>query len=238
MVDSVGSSRGSRRRPDFSASMYRTSRQLSTPKAPTDPLASEILSARHQLTQNRRKVLAARNRIRMLETMQQNTVRNEELQRRTAAFRSGIRERKRVEEMVKERFKAERQAEELDNRIKLLRDKQERSMLISTARSRVLSEKRETVEEIKRVSEQLDMEIEMRREQERQRNAEKRRLIATEIYKKRQERTLSAQSHKEMLKSQYRQRLEAEKKRAEEEAHRLAELERALEGHSQQQSVE
>jgi hypothetical protein len=130
------------------------------------------------------------------------------MKRRNQAFLSEIREQHRLEESIRERVKAERQAEELDNRIRLLRDKQERSVLISTARSRVLSEKRDTVEEIKRVSEQLDEEIESQRIRERQRNVDRRRELVSEISKKRQERTLSAQSQREMLKAQYRQRLE------------------------------
>ena len=240
MGDSVGSSRSGRRRAGLNASLYRTSRLLSTPKAPTDPVAREILQARQQQAINRKKAIAARNRIRLLESLQQQTVRTNEMQMRNQAFLSEIREQRRLEESIRERVKAERQAEELDNRIRLLREKQERSTLVSTARSRVLSEKRDTVEEIKRISEQLDEEIESQRIRERQRNVDRRREIVSEISKKRQERTLSAQSQREMLKVQYRQRLEMEKQRVEEEAQHLAALKRQLEGRAapQQQTVD
>jgi len=240
MGDSNESSR-SRRRQGLSTSLYRPSRLLSTPKAPTDPIACEILRARHQQSLNRKKVLAARNRIRMLETMQQQTQRTAKLQRRNQAFLTEIRERRRQEEALKEKVRAQRQAEELDSRIRLLRDKYERSALVSTAKSRVLSEKRGTVEEIKRMSEQLDEEIESRREQERLRNVDRRRAIFYESSKRRQERTLSAQSQREMLKEQYRKRLELEQQKAEEEAQRLSSLKRELAGRtapSQQQSVD
>ena len=240
MGDSNESSR-SRRLQGLSTSLYRPSRLLSTPKAPTDPIACEILRARHQQSLNRKKVLAARNRIRMLETMQQQTQRTAKLQRRNEAFLTEIRERRRQEEALKEKVRAQRQAEELDSRIRLLRDKYERSALVSTARSRVLSEKRGTVEEIKRMSELLDEEIESRREQERLRNVDRRRAIFYESSKRRQERTLSAQSQREMLKEQYRKRLELEQQKAEEEAQRLSSLKQELAGRtapSQQQSVD
>lgn len=240
MDDSLESSR-SRKRQGLSTSLYRPSRLLSTPKAPTDPIASEILRARHQHSLNRKKVIAARNRIRMLETMQQQTQRTAELQRRNEAFLHEIRERRRQEQALKEKIRAERQAEELDSRIRLLRDKYERSALISTARSRVLSEKRGTVEEIKRLSDQLDEQIESRREQERLRNVDRRRAIVYESSKKRQERTLSAQSQREMVKEQYRKRLELEQQKVEEEAQHFADLKRELAGRSaasQQQSLD
>jgi len=173
--------------------------------------------------------------------MQQQTQRTAKLQRRNEAFLTEIRERRRQEEALKEKVRAQRQAEELDSRIRLLRDKYERSALVSTARSRVLSEKRGTVEEIKRMSEQLDEEIESRREQERLRNVDRRRAIFYESSIRRQERTLSAQSQREMLKEQYRKRLELEQQKVEEEAQRLSSLKRELAGRtapSQQQSVD
>jgi len=230
MGESVGSSPSSRKQPGLSVSLYRTSRQFSTSKAPPDPIASEILQARHQQTQNRQKLIATRNRIRFLEFMQQQRVRTTENKRRTAAFISGIRERQRVEMTEREKIKAKHEEKQLDTRIRLLRDKQERSALISTAKHRVLSEKRETVEEIKRISEQMDVAIESHREMERQRNVDRRRKIVAETCKRRQERTLSAENQREMLKTQYRNRLEFEQRRVEEEALRLSALRRELEG--------
>jgi hypothetical protein len=176
----------------------------------------------------------------MLEDVQLQSARTAEQQRRTAAFLSNIRERQRMEVIARDKVKAERQNEQLCTRIRLLRDRQERSVLISAARSRVLSEKRETVEGIKRVSEQLDVTIESQRDMERQRNADRRRIIVAESSKTRQERILSAESQREMLKTQYRHRLELEQKRAEEEAQRFFALQKELEGRaipSQQQSI-
>ena len=229
MGDSLGSVLSTRRHQGATVSLYQTSRGVSTPKASPDPVAREILRARHEQVQNHQKLIATRNRIRMLENVQLQSAKTAEHQRRTAAFLSSIRERQKMEVIARDKVKAERQTEQLCTRIRLLRDKQERSMLISAARSRVLSEKRETVENIKRVSEQLDVTIESQRDMERQRNADRRRIIVAESSKTRQERILSAESQREMLKTQYRHRLELEQKRAEEEAQSFFTLQKELE---------
>ena len=218
-----------RKRAVPNASTYRSSRAPSTPRVPQDPIAIEILQARQQQLRHRERALAIQNRIRLLQKQEEEIVRTERKQRQTQAFASQVRERRMQEEQLRAKVRSERKAEELESRIRHLRAKQQRNKQISTARSRILSERRETVEEIKKVCERIDVEIETRREIERLHNVDRRRAIERELKQVQEQRTLSASGHRELLKMQYRSRLEIEKQRAEEESKRMQELEKLQE---------
>lgn len=205
--------------------MYRT-RAPHTPRSPADPLASEMLQVRHQQHQNRDKLIALQNRIRLLQEQEEAAAQAERRMRQRAAFHSLVRERRQQDEQLRERVRTQRQAEELDARIQHLRSKQQRSKQLSAVRTRILAERRETVESIRLVSQQLDAECERRRELERQRNIERRKAVVSEETEVRELRTASAQGHRLSLKQQYRLRLDFERQKAEAEARRLQELER------------
>lgn len=205
--------------------MYRT-HVPTTPRAPADPLASEMLQVRQQQHQNREKLITIQNRIRLLQEQEQAAAQSDRRLRQRAAFHSLVRERREQDVQIRERVRAQRQAEELEARIHHLQVKQQRAKQLSTLRARILAERRETVESIRLVSEQLDAECERRQEQERQRNIERRKAVVSEETEVRTFRAASVQGHRVSLKQQYRQRLEFEKQKAEAEARRLQELER------------
>ena len=239
MGDSVGTSvsggglasrsSSGKKRYDFSNSLYRPYRPMSTPRVPHDPVALEILQAKKQQQINKERYVAVQNRIRNLKAIEEKTQKKVERQKQTEEFLSLVRERRQMEERFKERIKSERQALELESRIYHLRSKQQCSKMISTARSRVLSEKRETVDQLKRTSEKIDAEIERHRELEHMFNVDRRRAIESEMKRVREQRALSANGHREMLKSQYRSKLDIEKQKADEATQMLQELEKQAE---------